>query len=305
MPRRARLLASVVTAGLLLAGCGAGNGRPGAAAIVGDASVPVSEVQSWFDGVLRKEPQLAPQLREQGQLDELGRRVASQLVLQRLTDRAARDEHLAVAEQQVTDLINGMGGPEAATAGKIYTADDVREVARAQLLAGELGRRYYDRLGITFDYTQATNRREAETKARRMAEGQDQAAALVDADRRAGTPAAAGQRLRATDSAQLAAGTPLFGAAPGTVLAFEPQPNAGQWLVVRIRERRTDEPPVRGAADDRTLQEFGTRLLGFTADRVGVRLSPRYGTWDPIRLAAAPNSGEVSGFRITERSAAS
>ncbi|MEV0089174.1 SurA N-terminal domain-containing protein [Saccharopolyspora sp. NPDC050642] len=306
MPRHGRLLASIAAAGLLLAGCGSGPSQVGAAAIVGETRIPVSEVQSWFGEVLAKEPDLKPQLQQQGNLDELGRQLAAQLVRQELVDQAARDERLTVTDQQITDRINRMGGPQAATEGKIYTPQNLRDVVRTQLLTTELGRKYFDRLEITFDYTQATTRGEAEEKARRMAQGPAEAAAVVNEAARAGVPAALDQKLRATDSPQLAASTPLFGAQPGTVLAFEPEQNSGQWLIARIKERRTDVPPMpaAGGADEQTLQGVGAYLLGITADRVGVRLSPRYGKWDPVGLTAVPSEGETTGFRLTGRPAA-
>ncbi|PKW14227.1 SurA N-terminal domain-containing protein [Saccharopolyspora spinosa] len=306
MPRHGRLLASIAAAGLLLAGCGSGPSQVGAAAIVGDNRIPVSDVQSWFGEVLAKEPGLKPQLQQQGNLDELGRQLAAQLVRQELVEQAARDERLTVTDQQVADLINRMGGPAAATSGKIYTPQNLREVARTQLLATELGRKYFDRLDITFDYSQATTRGEAEEKAKRMAQGPAEAAAVVTADAKAGVPAALDQKLRATDSPQLAATTPLFGAQPGTVLAFEPETNSGQWLIARIKERRADAPPAvpAGGADDQTLQGVGMHLLGITADRVGVRLSPRYGVWDRVNLVAVPSEGETTGFRMSAPAAA-
>ncbi|WP_188984640.1 SurA N-terminal domain-containing protein [Saccharopolyspora thermophila] len=298
--RHGRLLASIAAAGLLLAGCGTGPSQAGAAAIVGDTRIPVTEVQSWFGQVLDKEPGLRPQLRQQGQLDELGRQLAAQLVREELVEQTARAERLVVTDQQIDDLINQMGGPQAATAGKIYTPQNIREMVRTRLLTTELGRRYFDRLSVTFDFTQATTRREAQEKAQRMAQGPDSAAALVDADVRAGIPAGKDRRLRAADSPQMAATTPLFGARPGTVLAFEPEPHSGQWLVVLVKERRTDEAPTpaAGGADDQTLQRVGTYLLGITADEVGVRLSPRYGVWDPVNLTTAPNENETTGFRL-------
>ncbi|MEU5852433.1 SurA N-terminal domain-containing protein [Saccharopolyspora shandongensis] len=306
MPRHGRLLASIAAAGLLLAGCGSGPSQVGAAAIVGETRIPVSDVQSWFGEVLAKEPDLKPQLQQQGSLDELGRQLAAQLVRQELVDQAARDERLAVTDQQIADVINRMGGPQAATAGKIYTPQNLRDVVRTQLLTTELGRKYFDRLEITFDYAQATTRGEAEEKARRMAQGPAETAAVVNEAAKAGVPAALDQKLRAADSPQLAASTPLFGAQPGTVLAFEPEQNSGQWLIARIKERRTDAPPMpaAGGADDQTLQGLGAYLLGITADRVGVQLSPRYGTWDQVGLTAVPGEGETTGFRLTGRPAA-
>ncbi|SFS55042.1 SurA N-terminal domain-containing protein [Saccharopolyspora flava] len=296
--RRGRLFASLAVAGVLLSGCGSGPGHAGAAAIVGDQRIPVSEVQSWFSEVLAKEPELKPQLRQQGQYDELGRTLAGQLVRKELVAQAARQDGLTVSEQQVTDMINQWGGPQA-TRGKIFTPENLHDMARSEALVTELGRRYFDGLAVTFDFTQATTRAEAERKAHQMARGDAAVRDLIAADARAGVPAAAGQHLRAVDSPKLAASTPLFGAEPGTVLAFEPEPNSGQWLVALIRQREAKPSPnPTSSVDDQTLQGVGSFLLGATADRVGVQLSPRYGVWDQIGLQAAPNEGETTGFRL-------
>ncbi|GAA4856449.1 SurA N-terminal domain-containing protein [Saccharopolyspora cebuensis] len=297
MPRRGRLLALLATAGALLVGC-SGPSHAGAAAIIGDTRIPVSDVQSWMDEVMRKEPAATAQLQQQDQLDDLGRQLASQLVVQELAAHAAREESLAVTPEQVNARIDRMGGPRAATEGGIYTEGNVRDAVRAQLLATELGRKYFDRLAVTIDYTQATTRADAQRKAERMAEGPEQATALVAADRRTGVPAVADQRLRAADSPQLAAMTPLFGAEPGTVLAFEPEPNSGQWLIARIDHRSTEATGPPSGADDQLLQQFGFNLLGHTAQRAGLELSPRYGVWDAIALTAAPGEGQTTGWRI-------
>lgn len=300
--RPLRLLVSIAAAGALLVGCGSGPSQVGAAAIVGDTAIPVTDVQSWFDAVLRKEPGLREQLHEQGQMDELARQLAAHSVQHELLRQAARDEGLNVDERKVTDLVNSTGGPQAATAGKIYTPDNFRDAARDQLLAIELGRKYLDRLGVTFDFTQATTRGEAEAKARQMAQGPQAATGLIESDRKAGVAAGADERLHASESVQLAGATPLFGAAPGTVVAFEPKPQSGQWLIALIKDRNTQahtSVPAAAKTDDQTLQAVGMRLLGVTADRAGVRLSPRYGAWDQVGLAAAPNENETTGIWLT------
>ncbi|RRO15779.1 hypothetical protein EIL87_15675 [Saccharopolyspora rhizosphaerae] len=296
--RRGRLFASLAVAGVLLSGCGSGPGEAGSAAIVGDQRIPVAEVQTWFSEVLAKEPELKPQLRQQGQYDELGRTLAGQLVRQELAEQAARENGITVSEQQITDMINQWGGPQA-TEGKIFTPGNLHEMARTEALVTELGRRYFDGLAVTFDFTQATTRAEAERKAHQMAQGDAAVRELIAADAGAGLPAAAGQHLRAVDSPKLAASTPLFSAEPGTVLAFEPEPNSGQWLVALVRERKAAPVPnPAGGVDDQTLQGVGSFLLGTTADRVGVVLSPRYGVWDPLELRPVPNEDETTGFRI-------
>ncbi|WP_249124443.1 SurA N-terminal domain-containing protein [Saccharopolyspora erythraea] len=298
MPRHGRLLASIATAGILLAGCG--TGQPGAAAIVGDTRIPVGQVQSWFTEVLDKEPGLRPQLQQQGTTDELGRRLASFTVQQELIRQAAIEEGLRVDEQRVTAAIDQMGGPRAATQGTIFTEGNIRDMTRSRLLAAELARKYVDRLSVTIDYTQASTRAEAEAKAHRLARSPQEAAALLQADRQAGLRAVSGERVWAADQGgQMAGATPLFGMRPGSVVAFELEPQSGQWLVAVVRQRDTATPaptPVAAQLDEASLQKIGTNLVGITADRVGVQLSPRYGVWDRVALGAAPNAGETTGF---------
>lgn len=299
------MLIALAAACLLLSGCGSGPSRVGAAAIVGDERIPVTEVENWFNAVLRKEPGLTEQLREQGRMDDLARRLAGFAVRQELAARAAREEGLRVSPQQVTERIRQMGGPEQATRGKIFTPDNIREATRALLVMTELGRKHIASTSVTFDYTQATTRSEAEAKARRMAESAESAAALVASDRAAGVPAGAGKTVRPAEATNVAASTPIFGAAEGTVVAFKgPDQRAGTWLVARITKRDTRAAPTPGGFDPRLLQAFGLRLLGLTAERVGVTMSPRYGVWDPVQLSAAPAEGQTTGFRIPARTTA-
>lgn len=303
IPRPGRLFVALAAAGLLLTGCGTGPGQPGAAAVVGGETIPVSEVQTWFDGLLAAEQEVKPQLQAQGQMDDVARNIATLSVRAKLAELAAREENITIPDRRVSEEIAALGGAEAATQGQIYTPQNFREGVRSQLIVTELGRKYADRLAVTFDYTQATTRADAEQKARRMATSAEEARKVLAEDAAAGLPAMESQRLRAAETPQsnaLAAATPLFAADPGTVLAFQGQ-QAGQWLVARVTERRTD---ARGSApapmDQQTLQGLGTQLLALTGDRVGVELSPRYGVWDPIAVATAPNEGETTGFRFSE-----
>ncbi|GAB2659179.1 hypothetical protein GCM10027271_17330 [Saccharopolyspora gloriosae] len=296
---RLRPLALVALSCALLAGCGVEPGRVGAAALVGDARIPVSEVQGRYRAVLDKEPEAKAQLAEQEQLGEFGRRLAGDLARRALVDQAAKDEGLRVDERRVREVIDSAGGEQAASAGQIYTADDMAAVVRSKLLTAELGRRYIDRVSITYDVTSAATRGEAEQKARRMARGDAESTAVVTADQQAGQGAAADQRLRSADVPDLAAGTPLFGARAGTAMAFELQPQSGQWSVVRIKRRDVAPAPPKpsaAGADEMRMQSFGDQLLRVTAQRVGVELSPRYGVWDQLALGAAPNKDETIGF---------
>ncbi|ASU79946.1 hypothetical protein CDG81_18645 [Actinopolyspora erythraea] len=309
---RPRLIVALLAA-CLLAGCGSQPSRVGSAALVGDQAIPVSTVEQRFDAVVRDRPRLREQLEQQGREDDLARQIAAFTVRQKLADVAAGRQNLHVSEQEVTEWVQQQGGPEAATEGTIFTPAEVRSVARSLLLMRELGSKHLSNTSVVFDYTSATSRAEAKRKAQRMARGPEQAAELIREDKADGGSAGSGRELSAANSPSFAARTPLFAAEPGTVLAFPGpgQRSAGQWLVARITERHTgngegqSDTPSLGRQGAQLTQAFGARLLGLTAQRVGVELSPRYGVWDPLELTAAPEKGQTTGFRIPEGSSLS
>jgi hypothetical protein len=91
----------------------------------------------------------------------------------------------------------------------------------------------------------------------------------------------------------------LFGTPVGGVVSFQPNPQQASWIVFRVTDRRTDvqSPPDALSSLSRTdLTAIGQRLLQPVADEVGVRVNPRYGVWDPIRMqvvAEDERAGEV------------
>ncbi|GGM74681.1 hypothetical protein GCM10012275_51710 [Longimycelium tulufanense] len=296
--RPAGLLAAAAVAVGLVAGCGSGPSQVGAAAIVGDNKIPLEHIQQRLDSLYRKEPGIKEDLRRQGNLDTVARNIATLSVRHELVSRAAEREGLHVNEEQVTELIDKQGGAEAASKGTVYDASTFRERARDQLLLVELGRKYLDKLAVTIDFTQAPSREAAERKARQLADP-DQARKVIAADRKSGIPAGTGHTLRAADNLQLAS-TPLFGAEKNTVVAFPVSQQEGQWLVAVIRDRRTDADgtvnPER--VDPLQLEALGVRMLAPLSDLLGVRVSPRYGMWDPMSLAVVPGAKEAGGIRV-------
>lgn len=298
-----RRCAPLLLAGLLLVGCGTGAGGPGTAAVVGDERIPVARVQQRLDDVLQRDPQRAAQLREEGGLGERGRQLASFLVQQELIDQAAERAGARVPEQRVDAVLQQRGGPAGVADGELITPPVARDYVRSTLLLAELGRAQAGRLSILVDYLGAGSREQARELARRIASGD---AGVLDEAQRAGDPVARDERLSVAANPELAALTPMFGAQPGTVRAFEPQPGSGQWIVAHVRERVVAPgapDPAAAQLDRRSLEAIGLRSLGATAQRVGVELSPRYGVWDPVGTAAVPDGGSTAGFSFPVRAA--
>lgn len=286
----------------LLAGCGTGPSQVGAAAIVGDRTVPLDQVQQQLNTVLAKEgPEAKAQLVAGNQLDDVSRQIVSLEVQHELLTIAAQREQLSVDPQQVTSLIDGLGGAEAAARGTIYTAGDFRERARDQLLAVELGRKYLPRLAVTVDYTTANTRAAAQQRVAQLASaGAADAREQIRADTERGGAAALDQRIVAAQNPSFAS-APVFGVQEGTVVAFPSDQQAGSWLVMVVTSRSATDGDSQPAdeiegLDESLLAAAGLRQLAITAERTGVRLNPRYGVWDRVSLQAVPNADETTGF---------
>jgi hypothetical protein len=112
------------------------------------------------------------------------------------------------------------------------------------------------------------------------------------------------QQLRAALQPELATQF-LFGTPAGQTVLVQTGESPEEWLVVRI-DQRTAEGPARGgpaAALDRldadTKDSIGRRLTQPLAERLGVRINPRYGQWDMLSLSVV-EPGKQSGTILTD-----
>lgn len=326
-PRRsARILVSLVSVLVLgvLAGCGSGPSRNGAAAIVGDQVVSVEQIQQQLRVVA---PQLRSALDEQatqtGQapgapvpndvLASQSRRLLTVAVFHALLTEQARRDGVTAGPQQVDRAMAALGGPQAAAASG-YDAATFRQVVSDRVLATQIGRRAFDRLAVTVDYATVGSRAEADALATRLAADPARAGALF-----AGLPpgsAASGLSLRPGSDfgsgAQAAASSVVFGLPAGTVAvvappsstqAETPDPSTQPWTVIHVARRAATATPggpgvTPGAAvDDRTMTEVGLRLVQPLALELGVTINPRYGAWDPSQLAIVASPAAAGTVR--------
>ncbi|PVZ04256.1 hypothetical protein [Actinomycetospora cinnamomea] len=312
MRRLPLLLASTLVALLVLAGCGSGPDRTGAAAIVGDQVITVDEIQA---GLRTAVPDLRVAVDQQGAaqgvppgapippelLAQESRRLVTVRVLHELIAEQSRRDGVVVAPQQVDAALARAGGAEAAARGSGFDAATIRELVADQIAATEIGRRVFDRLSVTVDYAATPDRASAEALAAQVAADPARAAALFGAQ--GAGAGATGLSLRpGTDQGGgvgQTASSVLFGLPAGTV-ALAPagsgsqaggqDPAQGPWTVIHVRERRLDAPPPgpgvvpAAAVDENTMFGFGLRQLQPLALELGVTVSPRYGAWDPTQL---------------------
>jgi hypothetical protein len=303
----ARRVALGALVGVLVIGCGAGPSQVGVAAFVNSTEIPLERVHSQLTAVLAKEgPQARAQLAADHQLDDLSRRVVTVQIRHELTAIAARRAGLTVDQARVNRLISEVGGAEAASKGTVFDADSYRQRAGDKLLTAELGRRALRGSAVTVDYTTADTRTAAQARVQELSPaGPERARQLIDADVRAGKEAVIGKRIVAADD-PIFATTPAFGVPEGTVVAFQLS-DTTPWLIMVITSR-TDQgaQPSEGAPqleqiDPPVLEAIGLRQLA--QGEQGVRLSPRYGIWDPVSLQAVADENETGGFLAPLRSA--
>ena len=306
MRRGAIAAAAAVIAAGLLSGCAAGPSQVGAAAIVGDTVVTLESVQTWFDRVV-DDRERRERARANQQFDDIGRKIVTEAVRHELLLQAAEKEKLRIDEEQVNELLDELGGPAnaveelAGTPGTewlLYDETTIRERVRDQLIALELGRKYFDSTEIKFDATQAQSRDSALEKADQIAADPQRSGEIVESDLDAGAQAFPDQELSVATDPSTAAQSPLFAVPAGEIMVYAAGAQGG-WWVIFIRERDTDAPrdtsPEAVEADtveQSLMSDIGMRMLAPLMADVDVRLSPRYGVWDRVSLDAAPNEGE-------------
>lgn len=290
-----RVVAAVAAVGVVVSGCGSGPSQVGSAVIVGSTAVPLDQVQARLDVALGKTEALA-QLESSGVgPPEIARDVVTSTVLHDLLARTAAAEGIAVSESDVDVVLEQSGGAEAALSQSLYDLPVLRERIRDRIIAIRHAQRLVPRLTVTADLVAATSLDDAADKARVLAAGGPAADAMFtqnpDTSRR-------GISYQAATSPE-AASTVLFGLPAGRTAYFQPSPEQGGWIVLRVTDRREDpngDLAAAAALGEADLAAIGQRLVQPVAEEVGVRVNPRYGVWDPVSMrvvAADATSGAI------------
>lgn len=202
---RPRALVAVVAGALLLAGCGSGPSQAGAAAIIGDRSISVDQVQDLIDKAVREQP-YAQKLASEHKLDVLGRAFVGQLVLHELLAQAAEKRGITpnygqVDAQLANDPLNGPvpadSANETQAVSQVVTRTrDHREELTDTYLAQAVADKVLPDLSVTFDFTTIGAMPDSATGSR--LQGADAKKAALDLARQfAANPAAVTQRVGA------------------------------------------------------------------------------------------------------------
>ncbi len=286
--RVGRVVAAMAVVGAVVSGCG-GPDQAGSAVIVGDTAVTLGSVQDQLTAALARVP---AGNKQQDTGAQVARDIVTKEILHGLLQRQATAAGITVSDTDVDAYIAQQGGAQALLQGSILDVAGLRAQVRDNLVTAALAKRAVGGLQVTADIVAATSKGEALADARKLAAGGPGAAALFSNPT---TSQRGGVYTGATTPG--VASSPLFGAAVGDTVYFQPSPQQATWIVSRITGRKTDarsDPAAVGKLSQDQLVAIGQRTLQPVAAQLGVRVNPRYGVWDPIALRVVA-ADQVSG----------
>lgn len=339
MRRIAGLVAALASLVMVLTSCGTGPGQLNTAVIINGQAISVDEVQGILNKIVREEPAAKP-LARQHKLDLVAREIVSQLILHELINQAAEREKISVDPEQLSKAVesgpldklpdDGSVPPEALVTELAYRGRDFRDYAADQLLLAKLADRYLAGTTVTVGAVlisgasetgggAADPKAEAEDMGRRIAADPSVLENEI-AKAQQGQGATAGnlelisaelgvnpgeQQVNPT---QRLLPTSLLSAPVNSVAVFQFDPSQNAWFVGLIRER-TLEPDadveVLEQPDPRLLLSFGERLVQALAGKTDMRISPRYGIWDPASMGVVASEAERTGLVLPAKSSRS
>jgi SurA-like protein len=286
---------SLAAAGAVLAGC---QPAAGAAAYVGDHRISDQQLQ---DDVANEQsdPQIKQDIASQlgGDLSQLRRQLLNELVLHELVGEAQDRERLSVSDAEVGQLIEADGGYAQIAQSTHLSKDLITRRYKDLLLIAELG---YTKQGVPRP-TEASLRQQYEQAAPQRASVslglimvKDEATLNQVYNQVRATPdkfediskSYPGSNPKPTEHPRSDLPPVIANAKAGDVVRYVGVGgDAGTFYVVKIfsvttptfEEMRTQLllPSVS------TALQAGVAYVGKLSQEIGVRISPRYGTWDP------------------------
>lgn len=317
--RRTRLGVTALAGMLVLTGCG--DRAPGAAAFVGQTRITVAALTDRVDRSLA-DPQAKSKLGADRAAFE--RRQLGQLIDHEIIAVAAKDQKVTVTEGQVDQRIaqyaqqaGGRKQLDQQAAQNGISPRDIRGFVRDLVLTDAIGdklvanqpvpeaqlRSLYDMNRDQYDQVRSAHIlvKDKPTADRILATVKANPSTFADQARRFSIDPGSkdkGGELPFTGRGGFVKpfSDAIFGAKPGSFLEVHTEFG---WHVIHVLERRTTTlaqaaPDLRRQALREEMGKRVERLLGETAKRLGVTVSPRFGRWNPKTLQVDPPADSLS-----------
>jgi parvulin-like peptidyl-prolyl isomerase len=306
--RSSRLVVSTGLAVLLLSGCGSGQVRPGAAALVGEERITVDTLQQVVERGL-SDPQAEQALGQDRPAFQS--QVLARLVNREVLQAAAAREGVTVddgdVDAQLEDFAAQAGGKEALEAQAAQNGiakQDLMPFLRDVVLEQALGDKLTEDEDVPQEqleglYQQNIAQYDRVRSRHILVEDEAQARSILAQVREDPSKFAELAAELSTDTSNKDQGGDLglqgrgqfvpefeallFSAKPGTYDVVQTQFG---WHVVNVIERETTSladatPELRRAALQEQRAEATGALLREVAGDLGVKVNPRFGRWDP------------------------
>lgn len=291
-----KLAGAVAITGALLAGCGSGPSKVDAAAIVGNQTIPLGDLQYQVTKVLADKP-VARQAQQQHKMDMPTRGLLTIAVQHDLVNQVSGKLGLQADPGQVQQA---MQSPQLdqTLQNQVFDRDSYAQYLTDRTKLEDLARKQAPGLQVTMDLAMVGDPNQAKDIARKIAASPQDTQQLMQS---AGGKVSMGEKISPMEDLQTAVSTPLFAAKEGTVVAFPSGGQSTQWFVARVISRQQG-PATKAATqqlkqvDPASLAELGQMLLAPYAQQIGVTVNPRYGVWDDLALAVAADDSQKKGF---------
>jgi hypothetical protein len=317
--RKAGLLATVAVAGLLLVGCASGPGQAGSAAIVGGTPISLDSVQQELNGELANQPAPASGSQPAAPADQ-ARQIVTDKVMDQVVDAAIGKYRLSVPAQTVSQYLDSSGGLAKIVQSTGLSSQEIQDLAHNQVALLDFAKKYLLKMRLAIDYTFVADQKTATTTAAKLAANPADVKSILQSAAGASGQISLDQQLtggllieqqlqleqqQQQGSSGASGGTvlPLFGAQAHTALAFPV--SQGQWMVALVQRSdiggvaSANDTSALGQASSQDLIFSATEMLSPLAQQLGIRISPRYGIWDPVGMQVVASSGQAVGVELT------
>ncbi len=321
--RKAGLLATVAVAGVLLVGCDSGPGQAGSAAIVGGNAISLDAVQQELNGELANQPAPADGSTPQSPADE-ARSILTEDVRNQIADAAIGKYGLVVPAQAVSTYLTQNGGLDKLVSSSGLSAGNIQDIAHSNVAMLAYAERYLLKLHVDLDLALVNDQKTATATAAKLAADPADVKSILQSAAGPSGQVYLGQQItggnivqnevqyeqqqqQGDDGSSSQGGSllPLFAAQSNSAIAF--QYSSQQWMVALVQHAdgsttaSADDTTALGQLQPEVVAQGALEMLSPLGQQLGIRISPRYGIWDPVGMQVVATADQAATTEIMER----
>ncbi|HEX3780670.1 MAG TPA: SurA N-terminal domain-containing protein [Pseudonocardiaceae bacterium] len=320
--RKTGLLATVAVAGLLLVSCDSGAGQAGSAAIVNGQAISLDAVQQELNSELANAPAPADGSQPTSPAQD-ARQIVTNKVMDQVVSAAIGKYHLNVTDQSVSQFLDENGGLDKLVSSSGLSSQDIQDIGRNDVALLDYAQKYLLKLRMIVDFVLVNDQKTALATANKLAANPGDVKSILQSVAGPSGQTALGQQLtggvlvsnEVQYEQQQQQGSSSGGSEGGSVLEFfAAQPNTAmefqyssqQWMVALVEHVDTDgvatsdDTAALGQLAPQAASAGAADMLSPLAQQLGIRISPRYGIWDPVGMQVVASADQSTGIEVPE-----